>query len=107
MLLSAANRYSFLKRLFVNEFDECSLYCEDLSNPHAVEWLETESAHLLKAAELLSKYEHTPWQTLIARTDKYSNRAAIVKLPPPDTDFNRKRAIDRAADIFDILLNGE
>ena len=106
MLLNTAKCDSLLERLFVNEYDECLLYCNDLSNPNAAEWLETESVHLLKAAELLHKYEHTPWRTLVLPRSAPSYRAAIVKLPPENPDKNASEALNRAADILDFMLNG-
>ena len=96
---------SFLERLFINEYDECLLYCSDLSDARAVEWLETESVHLLKAAELLDKYERTSWQSLVLPSPTHT-KADIVKLLPKDFDRAAKISVDRAADIFDLMLNG-
>ena len=102
---NAINRNSFLERLFINEYDECLLYCLDLSDTSAVEWLETESVHLLKAAALLDKYEHTSWQSLVPPTPTQT-KVDIVKLLPKNFDRATKASVDRAADIFNLMLNG-
>ncbi|MCH5161504.1 MAG: hypothetical protein J1G04_05685 [Clostridiales bacterium] len=105
MSKNAINNNSFLERLFINEYDECLLYCLDLSDENAVEWLETEGVHLLKAAELLDKYERTPWQSLVLPTSAQT-KADIIKLLPKNFDRTTKKSVDRAADIFNLMLNG-